>query len=277
MTRFYFELMSIILTTTLVLGAVGLVCGVALAVVAKKFAVPENPLVAHILAALPGANCGGCGFPGCDGYAHAVAESGAPLTLCTACTAEMLAELERITGRKGGEVAERKVALVRCAGDFDAAKRRFDYNGLADCASVQSSNGGDKSCLFGCLGYGTCERICPNKAITVVNGLARVDPAKCVGCGACVRGCPRHVIELVPVSHTVHVLCNSPEKGPVVKKVCNTGCLGCGLCSRLDKSGSFVVKNNLAGVDYAKPPSPNAALVAEKCPAKCIVVTSTNG
>lgn len=262
--------MTAIAITTLVLGLLGLVCGAALALVAKKFAVPENPLVAQILAVLPGANCGGCGHPGCDGYAHAVAEEGAPLNLCTSCDAAMLAALERLTGRSGGEVAERRVALVHCLGDHDAAVRAFDYNGLADCASVQATAGGDKGCAYGCLGYGSCVRACPAGAIAVVNGVAKVDGARCIGCGACVRACPRHVIELVPVSHTTHVLCSSRDKGPVVRKFCANGCLGCGLCSRLDAEGSFTIREFLASVDYGRPPSRFAELVASKCPGHCI-------
>ena len=262
--------MNPILLTALVLGAIGLVCGVALAVVAKKFAVPENPLVADILALLPGANCGGCGRPGCDGYARDIAENGAPLNLCTACTAEMLADLERLTGRSGGEIAERRVALVRCTGSHSVAKRTFDYNGLADCAAAQATAGGDKGCAYGCLGYGSCARACSHEAISIVDGVAVVDPAKCGGCGACVRACPRHVIELVPVSHTVHVLCVSKDKGPAVKKVCQNGCLGCRLCTKLDPNGPITVEGFLAAVDYAKAPSTAGAALAAKCPGHCI-------
>ena len=262
--------MDPILLTALVLGAIGLVCGVALAIVAKKFAVPENLLVADILAVLPGANCGGCGRPGCDGYARDIAENGAPLNLCTSCTADMLAALERLTGRVGGEVAGRRVALVRCAGDNHAATHSFDYNGLADCSAVQATAGGDKGCAYGCLGYGSCAKVCPQGAISIADGIARVDPARCVGCGACVRVCPRHVIELVPATHAVHVLCVSKDKGPAVRKVCRNGCLGCGLCAKLDADGTFAVQDFLAAVDYTKPPTGSGDLVASRCPGHCI-------
>ena len=263
--------MSAILVTTLVLAAIGLVCGVALAAVAKKFAVPENPLVGEILALLPGANCGGCGRPGCDGYARDIAENGAPLNLCTACNADMLAAREALTGRAGGAVAEKRVALVRCTGGFDAATRRFDYNGLADCAAAQAVAGGDKGCSYGCLGYGSCVRVCQSAAISVVNGVAVVDPAKCGGCGACVRACPRHVIELVPASHKVHVLCVSKDRGPAVRKVCTNGCLGCGLCAKLAPEGAVKLDGFLASVDYSKPPMGEeaASKIREKCPTKC--------
>ena len=263
--------MSPILVTTLVLGLLGLVCGAALAIVAKRFAVPENPLVAEILAALPGANCGGCGHPGCDGYARAVAEEGAPLNLCTSCNAEMLAELERITGRSGGTVAVRRVALVHCVGDLTSAGRRFEYNGLADCAAAQATAGGDKGCTYGCLGYGSCVRACPTGAIAVENGLARVNPDRCIGCGACARACPRQIISLVPVTHTTHVLCSSHDRGPAARKLCSRGCIGCGLCSRLDIDGTFSLQNFLATINYEKPPTGYSDLVASKCPAHCII------
>lgn len=258
-----------ILLTALIIGAVGLVCGIVLSIVAKKFAVPENPLVSHILEVLPGANCGGCGRPGCDGYARDIAEKGAPINLCTACTAEMLAALAALTGQKAA-LAERRVALVQCAGNTHTAKRRFDYNGLADCASVQATAGGDKSCSYGCLGYGSCVRACPNNAIALVEGVAVVDPARCIGCGACVRACPRHVIALVPASQTTHVLCSSKDKGPVVRKVCSVGCLGCGICAKL-APGAFKLDGTLASADPTQPLDPALAkTLAQKCPGHCI-------
>ena len=262
--------MNAVFLTAAVLGVLGLACGVALAVVAKRFAVPGNPVAEAVLRVLPGANCGGCGHPGCDGYARAVADGSAPLNLCTSCDATMLAALERITGRSGGDVMERRVALVRCGGDRDAATRRFDYNGIEDCAAAQATAGGDKACSYGCLGYGSCVRVCPVGAIAVENGVARVDPTRCIGCGACVRTCPRGVIALVPADRPVHVLCASRDKGPAVRSYCRKGCLGCGLCARLDKSGAFSVQDNLAAVSGAF--SGDASAIAQKCPGKCISI-----
>lgn len=267
--------MQTIWITTLVIGAIGLVCGVLLSVVAKRFAVRENPLIGQLLEILPGANCGGCGRPGCDGYARDIAEHGAALNLCTACSAEMIAAMEALTGRAAGAALERKVAFVRCAGDADAAKRRFAYNGIADCGAVHATAGGDKGCTYGCLGYGSCERVCPYQAIRVVNGVAVVDEGKCVGCGACVGACPRNVIELVPVTHRMRVACASREKGPKVRKVCAKGCLGCGLCAKV-VPGVFLFDGALATVDYSKAQASaeEVAKVVQKCPGHCIQETT---
>ncbi len=252
-----------------VLGTIGLVCGIAIAVIARKFSVAENPLVAQIAALLPGANCGGCGYAGCEAYARAVAEEGAPLNKCNACDAKLLEEFARLTGRDAGAVGPKKVAVVFCTGALDVAARRFAYNGVADCAAAQATAGGDKTCAFGCLGYGSCARACPQGAIVVEGGIARVDASKCVGCGACEKICPRHVIRVVPAEHHIHVLCSSKDKGAKVRGYCGRGCLGCSLCTKLDATGTLSMDGALAAVDYSKPPLENPALAA-KCPGHCI-------
>lgn len=261
--------MEAIFIPTLVIAAVALVCGVALAFVAKRFAVAENPLVAKLAAALPGANCGGCGHAGCEAYAHAIAEHDAPCDRCTAGGPAVAAALARLTGREPPPATERNVALVLCTGGTDAAARRFAYNGLADCNAVQAAAAGDKTCSYGCLGYGTCARVCPARCIRVENGVAVVDRERCLGCGACVAACPRGVIALVPASHHTHVLCRSRDKGPAVRAYCRNGCLGCSLCTRLDSTGTLSMNGALAVLDYTKAPLDNPALAA-RCPGHCI-------
>jgi len=162
---------------------------------------------------------------------------------------------------------ERRVAIVLCCGDDTEALRRAAYNGIADCAAAQATAGGDKGCAYGCLGYGSCARVCPVNAIRIANGIAKVDKALCIACGKCVAACPRKLIKLVPAAAEIHVLCSSKDKGPAVKKVCGTGCIGCRICTKL-ADGAITMDGFLAVVDYAKPLT-NEETVA-KCPGHCI-------
>jgi len=233
----------------LALGGTGLVCGVVLAIAARKFAVTEDPRVQEILEALPGANCGACGVPGCAEYAKAVAQQKLPIDLCKRGGAATLARLSALMGVKA-EARERQVAIVLCQGDDSRAVRRGLYNGLADCVAANAM-GGDKGCRYGCLGLGSCARVCPAGAIEIKPGrLAEVHPDLCIGCGLCVQACPRGLIRLVPESRRIHVLCRSRDRGPVVKKLCSVGCIGCGLCAKIVGNQGIRMEGPLAVVDY---------------------------
>ena len=148
-----------------------------------------------------------------------------------------------------------------------------DYNGICDCAVAAMTAGGDKGCAYGCLGYGACANVCPKHAISVVDGLAKVDKRLCIGCGKCVTACPKRIIELVPASATIHVLCANPDKGPSVRKVCGVGCIGCRLCEKNSggtEANHFTFQGFLAKVNYENPPTDEQ--IAAKCPAKCMSV-----
>ena len=230
-----------------IIAGVGLVAAIALAVADKYLAVREDPRIGMVTAALPGANCGGCGFPGCDGYARALVAGTAPNGACAA----------------GG----------KCCGTRSEAIRVGDYNGICDCSVAAMTAGGDKGCTYGCLGYGACANVCPKGAISIHDGLAKVDKRLCIGCGKCVTVCPKKIIELVPASATIHVLCANPDKGPNVRKVCGVGCMGCHLCEKNSggkEAGHFTFQGFLAKVNYENPPTDEQ--VAAKCPAKCIGV-----
>ncbi len=258
--------MSDWLVSILWVGGIGAVCGAALAFAARYLSVDEDPLIEKVTEELPGANCGGCGFAGCAEYAKAMVTAGAATNLCPVGGCTVVAKISALLGRVA-EATERKVALVRCGGSDSEALRRFAYNGIADCAAAAATAGGDKACTYGCLGYGSCARVCPVSAIALVDGLARVDQALCISCGKCVPACPRGLITLVPAAATLHILCSSKDKGPVVKKVCGVGCIGCTLCVKLS-DGAIAMDGFLAKVDYSKPLT-NDALV-EKCPGHCI-------
>ncbi len=255
------------LTSILCLGGIGLIASLTLGFAAKKFAVEVDPREAAILDALPGANCGACGQAGCSGYAKAVAEGRLAPNLCTPGGSSTLEAIAAILGIEAS-AAEPVVAVVKCQGDNEKAMPKYQYLGLTDCNAAQKIADGPKACPGGCLGLGSCERICPFDAIHINDkGLAVVDRNKCTGCGKCVSVCPRGVISLAPKSVTTHVLCNSHDKGALVRKYCQVGCIGCMICKKTVPEG-YVIENFLASVVYEKPEGIEAAI--GKCPMKCI-------
>ena len=262
--------MNPIVIAILVIAAIGAFAAIALAIADKYLAVKEDPRIGLVTAALPGANCGGCGFAGCGDYAHALVAGTAAPGACTAADSKVAAEIAKILGVEAS-ATEKRVAIVKCCGTRSEAVRVGDYNGLADCAAAAATAGGDKGCRFGCLGYGACAHVCPQNAIHIADGLAVVDKRLCVGCGKCVAACPRKLIELVPAKATIHVLCNNPLRGPDVNKVCGVGCMGCHLCEKHSggkEAGHFTFDRFLAKVNYDNPPTD--AMLVDKCPRKCI-------
>ena len=247
------ELVQVVLKSLAFMGAVGAVFGVSLAVAARKFAVHTDPKVAAVRDVLPGANCGACGFAGCQGYAEAVVKDPSLSPgLCSPGKADVAALVAKITGKEAPEVIP-MVATVFCRGDDCMASRRFRYEGVKDCRAAILVSGGDKTCLAGCLGYGTCARACPFGAITMSkDNLAVVDREKCTACGVCVAACPKNIIALTPSAKMVHIRCSSRYKGPDVKKACKLGCIACGLCAKGCPEGAITITDNLAKIDYEK-------------------------
>lgn len=258
--------MDPIITSSLWIGGIGLVSATALAIADKYLSQPEDPRIGKVLDCLPGANCGGCGYAGCADYARAIVINNAAPNLCTPGGPETVAAIATSLGIEA-QALDKKVALVLCCGDDTVASRRASYNGLIDCASANSTGGGDKSCTYGCLGYGSCARVCPTDAIAVTNGIAVVDKERCIACGKCVDICPRKLIKLVPYDYQIHVLCSSKDRGPAVKKACTTGCIGCRICTKLS-DGAIDMDGFLAVVDYSKPLTNEETI--EKCPSHCI-------
>lgn len=249
------------------LGAMGLMFGAALAYASQKFAVEVDPRAAAIRNELPGANCGGCGFPGCDQFAGAVVDGRAPVNGCPVGGKDCAAKISEIMGVTADNSA-RKVAHVICKGDNDTCQTKFKYDGITDCRAAMLV-GGDKSCTYGCLGYGTCERACPFDAIHInEKGLAVVDDEKCTACGICMTECPKKVISLVPFGQEVIVNCNNKERGAHVKKNCGVACIACGICEKNCPHDAVHVKDLVAVIDYDKCVS--CLICTEKCPTKAI-------
>ncbi|WP_138207686.1 RnfABCDGE type electron transport complex subunit B [Haloimpatiens lingqiaonensis] len=257
-----------LLFPALSLGGLGLVFGVVLGYASKKFHVPVDERVPLIKDCLPGANCGGCGYAGCDAYAQAIVDGAAKANCCTVGGATAAEKIGDIMGIKV-EAAEPKKAFVKCVGTCESAKMKGTYYGNMDCleASVLPG-GGAKGCSFGCLGLGSCVKVCQFGALSIENGIAVVDEKKCTACGACANICPRHVIEIKPVSEIIRVSCNSKDKLKEVKEVCDTGCISCGLCARNCTSDALVLENNLPLVDSTK--CTLCMQCVEKCPTKVL-------
>lgn len=250
------------------LGVSGLVIGVLLAVAAQKFKVETDPKVSQIISVLPGANCGGCGFPGCSGLANAIAEGRAQVSACVVGGSSVAEKIGGIMGVSAGAV-ESSVAVVYCQGNCTNAEAIATYEGVTDCRALQAL-GGTKKCAYGCLGLGSCVKACSFGAITMgEDGIPVVDRDKCSGCGACAKACPRSVIEMIPAAKKVHILCRSYDKGPVTRKNCKTGCIACQACVRACPQKAISMdKGTLAKIDYAL--CDNCRICVAKCPVKAI-------
>lgn len=258
-----------VLIATLLIGLVGLFVGVFLGIAGIKFKVETDPKEEEVLNALPGNNCGGCGFAGCSGLAAAIAKGEAPVNGCPVGGEPVAKVIASIMGVEAGETVK-MAAFVKCQGDCDKAHTDYEYTGVKDCSMLAFvPGGGPKSCNHGCLGYGNCVKACPFDAIHVVNGIAVVDKDACKACGKCVEACPKGLIELIPYDSKIRVSCSSKDKGPVAMKACDVACIGCGLCARNCPEQAITVTDNLAKIDYTK--CTQCGTCIEKCPKKAII------
>ena len=244
--------MTGIIIAACAVGVTGLLLGLFLGFMGKKFAVEVDQKEIDVRAELPGNNCGGCGYAGCDALAKAIAAGEADCGACPVGGAPVAAKIAAIMGAEAGS-QERMTAFVKCGGDCDKAKNNYVYSGVQDCTMMNiAPNGGPKGCTYGCMGYGSCVKTCPFDAIHVVNGVAVVDKEKCKACGKCVATCPRHLIELIPYKASYAVNCSSQNKGKDVMQVCSVGCIGCMLCTKQCEYGAITVENNIAHIDQSK-------------------------
>ena len=252
-----------ILIPVVAVTVIGLLAAGMLVAASKFMAVPVDEKFTQLRECLPGANCGACGYAGCDGYAQALSEGGVKPNLCVPGGAGAAAKVAAILGVEAGDV-ETVAAFVACQGGCVHSGKKCDYAGIPTCAAVNLMFAGDGACSYGCLGYGDCAHVCPNQTITVIDGLARVIPPRCSGCGLCVKTCPNHLIRLLPASQRFAVSCSSEDKGVITKKACSTGCIGCKKCEKTCPNGAISVVNNLARMDPAR--CTQCGACAEVCP-----------
>lgn len=264
--------MDLILIAVILILVVSLIAGILLSYASKVFEVKEDQLFLDLRAALPGANCGGCGYAGCDDYAHALAAGDGEEVPCTKCAVggpAVAKELAKILGTSADGV-ERQVSFVACHGTKDNAKALYEYAGRVEsCAAAKTLFGGTKECAYGCIGLGDCVKVCDFDAIRVIDGAAVVDPAVCTACGKCIKACPQHLIALKPASEKVLVRCSNKDLGKAAMAVCKTSCIACRMCERSCTHDAVHVVDNVAVIDPAK--CVGCGACAEKCPKKAIV------
>ena len=259
--------MHTILISTVIIGLVGLVLGLALVTASKKFYVEVDDRVTKVRDCLRGSNCGACGYAGCDAVAEAIVKGEARVDACPGNGTENIARIAAILGKEAID-QDPQCAYVQCAGTCEATKAKAQYVGISDCRAAVLSGLSFMSCEYGCLGLGSCVKVCPQGAISIKDGIAVVNPRLCVGCGLCAKTCPKGIIGMHDRTTKVAVRCSNKNKGPAVKKVCSAGCIGCGICAKQCEQGAITVENNLSRVDPEK--CVGCGKCVEKCPTKSI-------
>ncbi len=263
--------MSFIIQAVIVLGVIAILAAAVLYVCSKKFAVYEDPRIGQVAEILPGANCGGCGFPGCSGMADALVkgcDAGSIDGLnCPVGGAEVMSKVADLLGMAIAN-SEPKVAVVRCNGTCANRPKIAEYKGLRTCAAMHSCGAGETACGYGCLGCGDCVAVCQFGAISInpETGIAEVDEEKCTACGACVKACPRNIIELRkkgPKGRRVYVSCVNKDKGPAAMKACAAACIGCGKCQKECAFEAITIANNVSYID------PDKCRLCRKCEKVC--------
>jgi len=261
-----------IITSIASMAGLGFLLASVLAFVSQKLKVKEDPKVERINEALPGINCGACGFTSCHEYAVALAEGKIGPGECKAGGEKVAEKLCGILGVCVQKKAK-EIAVLRCGADASRRKKKASYTGIKTCLAAHNTFGGEVLCAYGCLGYGDCRVSCPFGAITLVNGLPRIDKDKCTACGRCVSACPRRLItvEKIPAGDFLYVACASRDKCGETRRACPVGCIACGICGK-QTGGAFRVENNLARAvrDKIKDVT-GAEEVVNKCPVKCIL------
>ncbi len=259
----------VFLIALIVMGGLGILFALFLAIANKKLAVKVDPKVEKIYEELPQTNCGACGYAGCFALAESIATGKVPVNACPVGGQEMVDKIASLMGVESVD-AKRLVAVVLCRGGEEETVKNAVYKGDRTCAAADLT-GGEKACAYSCLGYGDCVEACNFEAMEMNdNGLPVVFYDKCVGCGACARACPRDIIEMHPEDRKLFVFCKNKDKGAQAKKVCKVACIGCGLCVKdCEVPGGIAMKDNLAVINYELCPQDDKP--TKRCPTKCIL------
>ena len=261
--------MNPIVLAILIVSVIGLIAGLGLAVASIVMAVPVDKKAEAIRECLPGANCGACGFSGCDGYAAALSKGITTNTaLCAPGGNDASKAIAEVTGLSAGSVAP-MAAVVMCQGFCGKAETKMEYNGVSSCEMAKQLFGGPKECIYGCIGLGDCMNACQYDAIHICDGVARGNPVMCKACKQCLKTCPNHIIKMMPLHEAKAAnLCVNHDKGAITRKECSNGCIGCMKCVKACEFGAVEVKDFCAKVDYNK--CTGCGKCTEACPVKCI-------
>ncbi len=250
-----------IFTPAIILGVLALVLGAFLAIASVLFEVKKDERIEKIEKLLPGANCGGCGEAGCMAFAKAIVE-GKSFTLCNSISPSSADEISEILGIAKEVIIPQK-AVVMCQGNHESSKEKYKYEGISDCVAAMRVSGGPLECAYGCIGLGSCQKVCTQNAIQIKDGLASVNEKLCLGCGACKEVCPKGVIEIIPKKQEIFVKCKNRDKGSEVRKYCSVGCISCKICEKNCPAGAISV-DGVAKIEYDK--CTECGACTEKCP-----------
>lgn len=257
----------------LVIGGLGALFGIGLSYASKVFAVKVDERVTQIREVLPGANCGACGFTGCDGFADAVASGKAEVNGCPVGGDAVAEQVAAIMGVQSDGV-KRTAARILCNGRCSVSKEKYTYEGIDDCFAAAQLFGGHKACSYGCLGHGNCVKACPFDAIVVTGGVARVIEDRCRACEKCISACPKKLIEMIDKNKKYSVMCKSKDKGAVTKNNCEVGCIGCMRCMKACRYDAISMDGPLAKINYDK--CTNCGECTLVCPTMAIRVMDFN-
>jgi electron transport complex protein RnfB len=260
-----------ILIPVLTLGSLGLLFGLGLGIASKKLVVQTDPRLEKVHGLLPGANCGACGGAGCFGFAQDLLGGKRSLNACRVMEDKVKTQIAKLLGEEL-DTEIKKIACLHCFGGVKV-KNRFIYEGIKDCVAANLVLGGQKACVYGCLGFGDCVKVCPFDAIKMTKeGLPMVDEHKCRACNKCVVVCPKKLFTLVPKDKKVYVACSSKDLGKDTRLACPVGCIACRKCEQICPVDAITVIDNLAIIDYNKCTS--CGKCVEACPMKTIRMRS---
>ncbi|MCH5321276.1 MAG: RnfABCDGE type electron transport complex subunit B [Eubacterium sp.] len=252
------------------LSVLGIIIGLVLSIAEKVFHVEVDEREVAVREALPGSNCGGCGYAGCDSLAKAIANGDAPVSACPVGGMTVAQQIAEIMGQEVGDM-EKMVAYVKCDGSYEKRETDYNYFGIDSCVYAAKMPGSSPySCKFGCLGFGSCAKVCDQRAIRIIDRKAVVDESLCIACGKCLRVCPHDLIEIVPANSKHRVQCSSLARGKDVRNSCTAGCIACGLCWKNCPEDAIVFENNIAKIDYSK--CTQCGTCVDKCPRKIIKI-----
>ena len=261
--------MEILIPVLICLG-IAVVCAIILTVSTLLFGVKEDETFLAIRDALPGANCGACGYSGCDGYAKALSDGKTTATnLCIPGGCKASEDIGAVLGVEA-QKAVKLFAYIGCHGTCEATQKDEKHlrDGFTSCKEAAEHWSGENVCTFACIGLGDCASACPNQAIVVTDGVARVISSLCTGCGLCAKNCPHGTIRMMEEGAIVAIGCSNHDKGVLTRKMCTNGCIGCSKCMRTCPNGAITMENNLPVMDYTK--CIGCGLCADACPIHAI-------